>query len=142
MDAYRTFVYVHVICSVLLTGQALFWFIMRLALRQRFSLAETAHLLQTVNRARWPHVAVPFAWRLPLPWVTWLTVGVLAASGLALVQYRGGPPPGTLWWAKMSLFAAVLVVQLLVTRRPMPKLIGVNFALVLAIMLVSGWMIR
>jgi hypothetical protein len=142
MDAYRTLVYVHVICSVLLTGQALFWFIMRLALRQRFGPAETADLLQTVNRARWPHVAVPLAWRLPLPWVTWLTVGVLAASGLAIVQFRGGPPPGTLWWLKMSLLAAVVVIQLLVSRRPVPKLIGINFALVLAIMLVSGWMIR
>jgi len=31
---------------------------------------------------------------------------------------------------------------LLVTRRPNPKLIGINFILVLAMMLVSGWMIR
>jgi hypothetical protein len=142
MDAYRVFVYAHVVCSILLTGLALFWFIMLVALRQRFDKAETANLLQTVNHARWPHVAIPYAWRLPLPWVTWAIVGVLAASGIAILQFRAGAPPGQLWWVKMGLLAAVVIIQLLVTRRPNPKLIGLNFILVLAMMLVSGWMIR
>jgi hypothetical protein len=142
VDAYRVFAYAHVVCSVLLTGLALFWFIMLIALRQRFGPAETANLLQTVNRARWPHVAIPYALRLPLPWVTWVTVGALAVSGVVIVRIRGGVPAGALWWVKMALLAGVVVIQLLVTRRPNPKLIGINFILVLAMMLVSGWMIR
>jgi hypothetical protein len=142
MDAYRLFVYAHVVCSILLTGLALFWFIMLVALRQRFDKAETAALLQTVNHARWPHVVIPYALRLPLPWMTWAIVGVLGASGVAILQLRGGVPSGQLWWLKMALLTAVVVIQLLVTRRPIPKLIGINFVLVLAMMLVSGWMIR
>jgi hypothetical protein len=142
MDAYRALVYVHLVCSVVLTGLALYWFIMRLALRQRFGEGETQDLLQIANRARWPHVAVPYALRLPLPWVAWAMLGVLVASGLMILQFRGGTPASALWWVKMALVAAVVGIQLMVTPRPLPKLIGLNLALVLAAILVSGWMIR
>ena len=140
MDTYRALVYVHVVCSVVLTGLALFWFIMRLALRQRFGEGEARDLLQIANRARWPHVAVPYALRLPLPWVAWVILGLLVASGLIIFQVRGGA--GALWWVKMALVAVIVGIQLLVTPRPVPKLIGLNLALVLAAILVSGWMIR
>jgi hypothetical protein len=142
MDAYRAFVYVHLICGVVLTGLALYWFIMRTALRQRFSAGETQDLLQIANRARWPHVAIPYALRLPLPWVAWAILGLLVASGLSILHLRGAAPVGALWWLKMALVAAVVGIQLLTTPRPRPKLIGLNLALVLAAVLVSGWMIR
>jgi len=142
VDGYRVLVYVHLFCSILLAGQALFWFIMLAALRQRFDSQQATTLLQTVNHARWPHVAVPYAWRLPLPWVTWVTVGVLVATGAAMVHYRGGAPAGALWWFKMALTAAVAVIQVVVTRQPQPLLIRINFGLVLGTIVVSGWMIR
>jgi hypothetical protein len=142
VDGYRVLVYAHVFCSILLAGQALFWFIMLAALRQRFDQRQAVDMLQTVNHARWPHVVVPYALRLPLPWVTWATVGALVATGAALVHYRGGAPAGTLWWLKMALTAAVAVIQIAVTRQPRPALIRLNFGLVLATIVVSGWMIR
>jgi hypothetical protein len=141
LDAYRALVYVHLFCSILLAGQALFWFIMLVALRQRFAEPQALAMLQTVNHARWPHVVVPYAWRLPLPWVTWVTVGALAATGVAIVIQHGAPE-GALWGLKMALTAGVAVIQIVVTRQPRPALIRMNFGLVLAIIVVSGWIIR
>ena len=142
MDAYRALVYAHLFCSILLAGQALFWFIMLVALRQRFEQPQALTMLQTVNHARWPHVVVPYALRLPLPWITWATVGALAATGAAIVHLRGGAPEAALWWPKMALAAALAVIQIIVTRQPQPALIRINFVLVLATIVVSGWMIR
>jgi hypothetical protein len=142
VDGYRALVYAHLLCSILLAGQALFWFIMLAALRQRFDRQQAATMLQTVNGARWPHVVVPYALRLPLPWVTWATVAALVVTGLAIVHLRGGPMEGAMWWLKLVLTAAVAIIQIVVTRRPQPALIRINFGLVLAAMVVSGWTVR
>lgn len=141
MDAYRLSVYAHIFFSVILTGLALFWTIMLIALSRRFGAEEALQRLMTVNRARWPHVAIPYAWRLPLPWVTWITIAVLVATGVFSLLYRG---MGTdaLWWTKMALLAAIVLVQTLLTRRPSATLIRANLALVLATIVISGWAIR
>jgi hypothetical protein len=68
-------------------------------------------------------------------------VGALAATGVAIV-FLHGAPEGALWWLKMALTAGVAVIQIVVTRQPRPALIRINFGLVLAIIVVSGWMIR
>jgi hypothetical protein len=141
MDLYRAVVFLHVFLGVLLTGLALFWTIMSVALGRRSVPAQVVEQLRIVNTARWPHVAVPYALRIPLPWMTWLTILLLAATGAFAFRYSAGELQG-LWWIKMALFAGVIVVQAFVQRRPSPLLIRANLALVLAVMVVSGWAIR
>lgn len=141
MDAYRWSNFVHLVFAIVLTGQALFWFIMLVALRQRFDAAETERYLGIVNRARWPHVAVPYELRIPLSLMSWLVLVVLAATG-SVILALDGVPQNALWWTKLCLFAAILVVQALLSRRPAAVAIRLNIALVLAIVLVSAWAIR
>jgi hypothetical protein len=124
-----------------LVGLALFWFIMLMALRQRFDTAESTRLLAVVNRARWPHVVIPYSLRLALPWVTWVTLAVLVASGAVMISFRAAPT-GAWWWTKMALLGGILLAQLLVTRRPLVLLIRLNFLLVLGAVLVSGFVLR
>ncbi len=141
MDAYRASIYIHVFFSVVLTGLALFWTIMAVALGRNFGPEQVAERLLIVKGARWPHVAVPYAWRVPLPWMSWITIAVLVATGAFSFTFRAGGLDG-LWWTKLTLLGAIVVVQALLTSRPSPALIHANLALVLAIVVVSGWVIR
>src|SRR5262247_3241494 len=102
MDPYRILVYVHLLASVVFVGLALFWLIMLIALRLEGTPAEVTTLLETANGARWPHVAVPWKLRLPLPWFAWAVLAILVGTGLALLQFRG-MGANTFWWAKIAL---------------------------------------
>jgi hypothetical protein len=141
VDAYRASVYVHIFFSVILGGLALFWTIMLAALGRRYDRERTLDLLAIVKTARWPHVAVPYALRVPLPWMAWVTIAVVLASGAYAWSYRSGGVYG-LWWVKLALLGALIAVQALLLGRPSPWLIRANLALVLAIVVVSGWVIR
>lgn len=141
MDVYRLSVFAHIFFSVVFTGLALYWTIMLTSLSRRFDVAETARLLGIAHRSRWPHVVVPLAWRLPLPWVTTLTMVALWLTGIVNSKLRG-MPEGPLWWTKMGLFLALIALQVALTRRPYPTVVRVNFALTVAMLLVSGWVIR
>lgn len=140
MDAYRIMVWLHIVLGIALTGQALFWMVMLAALRQRFGAAGAMPWLLEAKAARWPHVAVPHALRLPLPWVPWLTLAALCVTGVLLSFTR--EPGGVFWTVKLVLLAGIAVTQLILTWRPLaPAIIG-NFLLTLALMVVSGWMTR
>jgi hypothetical protein len=141
MDIYRASVLLHLLCSILLVGQALYWMIMLSSLNRQFAEPVAQRLLLSANAARWPHVIVPYAWRLPLPWVTWITLAILMATGFAAMIDRG-TPGGPLWSLKLALLAAIVALQVPLTRRPSAVLIRVNFILVLAIIVVSGWTTR
>jgi len=141
MDVYRLSVFAHIFFSVVFTGLALYWTIMLTSLSRRFDVAETARLLGIAHRSRWPHVVVPLAWRLPLPWVTTLTMVALWLTGIVNSKLRG-MPEGPLWWTKMGLFLALIALQVALTRRPYPTAVRVNFVLTVAMLLVSGWVIR
>lgn len=141
MDVYRLSVFAHILFSVVFTGLALYWMIMLVSLRRRFETGETARLLGIAHQARWPHVAVPYKWRVPLPWMTTLVMVVLWLTGIVNSKLRG-MPEGALWWTKMGLFLALIGLQVALTRRPYPVAIRTNLALVLATLVVSGWIIR
>jgi len=141
MDAYRLGVFVHIVLGIVLVGQALYWFIMLVALRQKFSVADVARHLDVAGAARWPHVVVPWKLRIPLNLLAWLIIALVVASGFLLLQFR--PAPERLaWWVKMGLLAAVVPVQLLLSWRPTAAAIRLNMVLVLGIMIVSAWAIR
>ena len=141
MDVYRLSVFAHIFFSVVFTGLALYWTIMLTSLSRRFDVAETSRLLGIAHRSRWPHVVIPLAWRLRLPWVTTLTMVALWLTGIVNSKLRG-MPEGPLWWTKMGLFLALIALQVALTRRPYPTAVRVNFVLTVAMLLVSGWVIR
>ena len=141
MDLYRISVVAHLLLGILLVGLALFWFIMTTVLQRRFGVPESGRLLQVVNEARWPHVVVPFRWRLPLPWIAWLTLLGLWGTGVANSKLHE-LPEGILWWIKIALFVAILTTQVALMQRPDPAKVRLNLALVIAMVLVSGWVIR
>jgi hypothetical protein len=141
MDLIRASAFLHIVFSILLTGLALYWVIMSSALAKGRDAAEAARLLAVAHHARWPHVVVPQALRIPLPWMTWLVIAALAATGIGSIALRGAPGNG-LWWIKLALVAAVIVIQVPLTLRPYPALCRIHFALVLATVLVSGWTLR
>jgi len=141
MDLYRLIVFGHILFGILLVGLALFWVIMHIALGRQTNTGDAARLLDVAHRARWPHVVIPYALRLPLPWVTWIVFLMLCGSGLISAAIRGYPQ-GRLWFTKLALVAAIAALQVLMTRRPRPKLIHAFFVLVLLTIPVSGWVIR
>lgn len=141
MDLIRTSAFLHIVFSILLTGLALYWVIMSSALAKGREATEAARLLDTAHRARWPHVVAPPSLRIRLPWMTWLVIAALAATGVGSIALRGAPANG-LWWIKLALFAAVIAIQIPLTLRPHPFLSRIHLALVLATVLVSGWTLR
>lgn len=131
--------YLHLVFTVLLVGYALYWAIMVVSLRRTFDPTETDRLLAIANRARWPHVVVPWRLRLPLPFMAWGFLGVLLITGLVLAAGYGFDLVLGLKVALVVLFA---VIHVGLTRRPAPALIVVNFALVLVIVVLSGLLLR
>lgn len=141
MDLVRTIAFAHIIFGILLVGQALYWMVMSIALNRRHGPVEADRLLQVAQRARWPHVVVPPALRIPLPWIAWLTIAALFVTGLIGVMLRGFAGD-LMWWIKFGLFVAIVIVQIPLTRRPAPTLIRINFALIIAAIVVSAWALR
>lgn len=141
MDLYRIAAYAHLVLAILVMGMALFWLIMLVALRQKFPQGEADRWLETANRARWPHVVVPWRLRLPLPWVSWAILAALAVSGFLIAGVHG-VPSGTAWVFKQALVLGVIVVQILMSRRPRAALIHAGFWITLATIVVSGLSLR
>jgi hypothetical protein len=131
--------YVHLVLTMFLVGYVLYWAVMIAALRGDFAPAETARLLEIANRSRWPHVVVPWRLRLPLPFMAWGFLGVLALTGLALIASRGF---SAILALKLALVAAFALVQVGLTRRPARALILANFVLALVIVVLSGLLVR
>jgi hypothetical protein len=131
--------FLHLVFTVFLVGYALYWAIMVVSLRRTFDPAETDGLLEIANRARWPHVVVPWRLRLPLPFMGWGFLGGLLITGLVLVAGHGFDMVLAL---KVALVVVFAVIHVGLTRRPIPALIVVNFAVALVIVVLSGLLIR
>ena len=141
MDLYRFSVLLHIVLGILFTGLALYWIILVTALQEKFGAAESGRLLEAARGIRWPPPPLPKPLRLPLPWLTWLLI--LALGGTGIVNYMlGGVPKGIAWVIKMALFVAIVALQLVLTRKAHPALIRINFLVALAVIVVSGWVIR
>jgi hypothetical protein len=127
--------YLHLVFTMFLVGYVLYWAIMVVSLGRDLAAPETERLLGIANRSRWPHVLVPWRLRLPLPLMGWGFLAVLVITGLVLMaSYALGP----LLALKVALVLLFALVQAALTRRPGRALIMVNFALALAIVVVSG----
>jgi hypothetical protein len=131
--------FLHLVFTVFLVGYALYWAIMVVSLRRSFDPAETDRLLDIANRARWPHVVVPWRLRVPLPFIAWGFLGLLLITGLVLVPGHGFDMVLALKVALVALFA---LIQVSLTRRPARALILVNFGLALLIVVLSGLLVR
>ena len=141
MDTYRFSVFAHLFFCILLIGLALFWFIMRIALSRRFAAGDATRMLAVAQASRWPHVAVPYKWRLPLPWITWAVIAGVWISGI-LIMNATGRSTWIEWWPKWALVLAVTVMQALMTFRTRPGLFNIQLAALLATIAVSAWLAR
>jgi len=141
MDTYRFSVLAHLFFSILLIGLALFWFIMRIALNRRFAAGDATRLLAVAQASRWPHVAVPYKWRLPLPWLTWAVIAGTWISGI-LIMNATGRSTSSEWWPKWALVIVVTVIQALMTFRTRPGLFNIQLVALLATIAVSAWLAR
>ena len=131
--------YLHLVFTMFLVGYVLYWAIMVVSLRRDFTPSETERLLEIANRSRWPHVVVPWRFRLPLPFMAWGFLAILLITGLALIASRG---LDMILACKMGLIAIFALVQVGLTRRPARSLIFVNFVLALLIVVLSGLLVR
>lgn len=142
MGLYQLAALAHLLLAVLVTGYALFWAIMALALRRVCSPMESEAHLATVAAARWPHVVIPWRWRLPLPLVGWLLLAAAIASGL-LVGALGGPRELALaFWLKLAAVLALVAAHLMLARRPRPLVAWIGLPLVLAVLVLSVPLVR
>ncbi|MFO1377643.1 MAG: hypothetical protein U1F14_11635 [Steroidobacteraceae bacterium] len=137
MDLYRILAWAHLVLAILTMGMALFWLIMLVALRQKFPRDEADRWLGTANRARWPHVIVPWSLRLPLPVISWALLAALAVTGVLIARVHGAPS-GTAWTVKQALVVALIVIQVPMSRRPSAAFIHAGFWVTLATIVVSG----
>ncbi len=142
MDAYRALVFLHLLAAVALVGLGLFWFIMLAALRRHHAPAEAEQLLGVAAAARWPHVAVPYKLRLPLPWLNAAVFAIVAATGALAIVMRGAAPANTAWMIKLVLTAVLLIGLGLLARRPTPGVIRLNMAVLLALVVASALSLR
>jgi hypothetical protein len=131
--------YLHLVFTMFLIGYVLYWAIMVVSLRRDLTPSETARLLEIANRSRWPHVVVPWRLRLPLPFMGWGFLALLAITGLALMAGSG---LDALLALKIALVVIFALIQVVLTRRPAPALIMANFALALVILVLSGLLSR
>jgi hypothetical protein len=141
MDVYRLSVAAHIFLGIILVGFGLFWLIMYTALGRRFDTRETSRLIEIAAASRWPHVVVPYRYRLSLHWLAWLTLFALWGTGVANAKLHG-TPEGALWWAKMVLFVLLLGCQAFMSRASSPGLARANFLLLLLMVVISAWVIR
>jgi hypothetical protein len=142
VDAYRLTVWVHLFLAVLVVGLALFWFIMDVSLRRRFDVAQANGWLKVVRGARWPHVAVPYALRLPLPLLTFAILGIMIATGILTAHLGGRVTEGTAWSAKYALAGALLFTQAWLAWQPSRGIIRINLAVALLTLVASVVAVR
>jgi hypothetical protein len=137
MSALSLALWLHLVLGVLVTGLALFWAVMALSLRRAHPAPEADRLLAVAAAARWPHVAVPASWRLPLPLVS--AAALVVASGIGV----GLPAPlDALLIVKLVLCAGLLVVFLRLARRPSAALGHAALALALGVVALSTFLGR
>jgi hypothetical protein len=127
--------YIHLVAGVLLTGYALFWAVLAVSLARSSDMAEVDPLLMMAAGARWPHVGVPVALRLPLPMLGWAFLVVTAVPGVLLLT--GASFSGMLL-GKLLLFVILLVSQLMLTLRPTAARAYANLAVVVLIVAASA----
>lgn len=150
MNAYVISAFLHLVGGVLLAGYALFWVVMARGLTRSSGVAESTHLLDAIHRSRWPPGGAPPPLRLPLAAIGALLLGMLAVTGVLLLNARDVRLEAlfavgqhtdrfvrVLSW-KLVLFVAVVIGYVAATVRPRLWLAYLNGLLVLAIVVVSA----
>ncbi|GBD44892.1 hypothetical protein HRbin40_02384 [bacterium HR40] len=139
MSLHLLLVWLHLVTAVVLTGFALYWAILRLALPRLGLSKRMPELLAAAHGARWPHVGLPFQLRLPVPWLGLLATLFLAATGLLLGE---APADVLLWRAKLLLVGLLLFVQLAFLVRVTDWTLLGQLPLALLVVLLSALAIR
>ncbi len=99
---------------------------MDVSLRRRFEVAQANGWLRVVRSARWPHVAVPYALRLPLPLLTFAILGIMIATGILASHLGGRVTEGSAWSVKYALAGGLLFTQAWLAWQPARGIIRIN----------------
>ncbi len=121
MDLYRLNVFAHIVFAILLVGLALFWLVMHVALGRLADAQDATRLLDVGTWCALAARVVPYAWRLPLPWLTWVVFLVLCGTGILGLAIRGSPPQGPLWLTKLALVGVIALIQSCDDAPPAPR---------------------
>lgn len=150
MTAYLVLMYVHLATAVLYVGYFLFWGIMARGLATATALDPGPRYLDLIHHAAWPPEGVPTPVRVPLHVLGWVFYVVLVVSGV-LVLAQGDPGPtatfgvGGAHWirgAKIVLVGLLGLVHLRQLRSASERLIYVGGAALVAVVILSSWLVR
>ena len=142
---YLLVVGLHIFVVVLWTGYILFWGIVIGPLSQSSSVPNAADMLKMMNRSVWPPALIPPTLRLRFPWLGWVALLILSATGAYLLYLRGvrfesfvsgilfHSPFGRIIAGKLLLVIGLAVGQLMMSRQPTPRLVYCNLVLTLAV---------
>lgn len=139
MSWYSIILYLHLVSGVLFVGYTLYWVIMAASLHRVKPGEEVTALLGVLAVSRWPHVAVPYRYRLPLPWLGMIFTGSLLFTGIALTPTHGVTG---LLVIKVLLFVAIAGLQVLHLKDRREWIMGAAFALALATVALSALLNR
>lgn len=122
-----------------MVGFALYWVIMIVSLHRVRPGIEVSNLLTIVANSRWPHVVVPYKFRIPLPILGLvLLLFMLVTGGLLMLSFGAT----ALLWGKIACFLCVLALAHVMMRRPAQWAMALQFGLVLLIIVLSALLIR
>jgi len=145
MTWYLLVVILHMFVVVLWTGYILFWGIVIGPLSRPSTVPNAADMLKKMNRSGWPPALIPPAFRLRFPWLGWVALLMLSATGAYLLYFRGvrfeSFVSGILFHSsferiiagKLLLVIGLAVGQLVMSHRPTPRLVYLNLVLTLAV---------
>lgn len=139
MNWYVIVLYFHLVGAVIFIGYVLYWVIMAISLHRVKSPSDVSSLMRTLAESRWPHVFVPFEWRITLPMLGLVICGFLLASGLALMASYG---VSLLLGIKVVVFILVLAFQYLLLKDRRELYMATSFGLTLFILAISALLIR
>jgi uncharacterized membrane protein len=154
MAAYLIAVYLHILVTVLWVGYLLFWAILLGPLTRKYSESKLTQLLACLNESSWPPAVVPVSYRLKLPELGWVALVILAVTGGFMLHYRGMTLQsilsgsfflgrfGQVLAIKLVLMVGLVIGQLLLARRPSPRLVYLELLATVVVVGLSVALVR
>jgi uncharacterized membrane protein len=145
MTLYPLVVVLHMFVVVLWTGYILFWGIVIGPLSRPSTVPNAADMLRMMNRSVWPPALIPPALPLRFPWLGWVALLILSATGAYLLYFRGvrfdsfvtgtlfRSPFGRIIAGKLLLVIGLAVGQLVISHQLGRRLVYLNLVLTLAV---------
>jgi uncharacterized membrane protein len=154
MTWYLLVVSLHIFVAMIWTGYILFWGIVIGPLSRPSAVPHSAEMLRMIDRSMWPPALIPHAFRLRFPWLGWVALLMLGATGAYLLYLRGvslesfvsgalfRSPFGRVLAVKLLLLIGLAIGQLVLSSQPSPKLVYPTLVLTLAVIALSALLVH